>query len=65
MDRDENAALNVLYKALSAVGLTVPACGALDISQAMKQEVLGVTLEAHVTAQEETWECHLTNLLIP
>lgn len=51
MDRDENAAINVLYKALSAVGLTVPACGALDNSQAMKQEFLGVTLEAHVTAQ--------------
>lgn len=51
MDRDENAAINVLYKALNAVGLTVPACGALDNSQAMKQELLGVTLEAHVTAQ--------------
>ena len=51
MDRDENAAINVLYKALSAVGLTVPACRALDNSQAMKQELPGVTLEAHVTAQ--------------
>ena len=50
MDRDENAAINILMKALSAVGLTVPACGALDDSQAMKQELLGVTLEVHVTA---------------
>lgn len=50
MDRDENAAINILVKALNAVGLTVSACGALDDSQATKQELLGVTLEAHVTA---------------
>ncbi|HEY9614222.1 transposase [Allocoleopsis sp.] len=50
MDRDENAASNILHKALSAVGLTAPACGALVNRQAMKQELLGVTLEAHVTA---------------
>jgi putative transposase len=50
MDRDENAAINILYKALKAVGLTVSACGALVDGQAMKQELLGVTLEAHVTA---------------
>lgn len=30
MDRDENAANNVLYKALTAVGLTVAACGRLS-----------------------------------
>jgi putative transposase len=47
MDRDENAAINILQKALSAVGLTVSACGALVDRQAMKQELLGVTLEAH------------------
>jgi putative transposase len=51
MDRDENAAINILYKALKTVGLTVSACGALVSRQAMKQELLGVTLEAHVTAQ--------------
>ena len=51
MDRDENAAINILVKALKTVGLTVSACGALDNSQAMKQELLGVTLEAHVTAR--------------
>jgi putative transposase len=50
MDRDENAAINILMKALNAVGLTVSACGALDDSQATNQELLGVTLEAHVTA---------------
>jgi putative transposase len=27
MDRDENAAINILHKALTAVGLTVAACG--------------------------------------
>ena len=51
MDRDENAAINILMKALNAVGLTVSACGALVDRQAMKQEILGMTLEAHVTAQ--------------
>jgi putative transposase len=50
MDRDENAAVNILLKALNAVGLTVSACGALVDRQAMKQELLGVTLDAHVTA---------------
>ena len=50
MDRDENAAINVLIKALNAVGLTVSACGALVDRQAMKQELLGVTSVAHVTA---------------
>src|SRR5919199_5742912 len=49
MDRDENAAINILYKALKTVGLTVSACGALVDRQAMKQELLGVTLEARVT----------------
>lgn len=51
MDRDENAAINILYKALNAVGLTASACGALVDGQAMKQEFLGATLEALVTAQ--------------
>jgi putative transposase len=51
MDRDENAAVNILNKALNAVGLTVSACGALDNSQTTKQELLEATLEAHVTAQ--------------
>jgi putative transposase len=50
MDRDANAAINILYKALKTVGLTVSACGGLGNSQPMKQELLGVTLEAHVTA---------------
>ena len=50
--------INILQKALSAVGLTVPACGALDNSQAMKQEVLGVTLEAPVESASLTAECH-------
>jgi putative transposase len=54
MDRDENAAINILYKALKTVGLTVSACGALVDGQAMKQELLGVTLEAHVTASSLT-----------
>lgn len=43
LDRDINAAVNVLYRALSAVGLTVPGCRGLDDSQPMKQQVLEVT----------------------
>jgi transposase len=51
MDRDENAAINVLVKALNAVGLTVSACGALVDRQAMKQESSSVRMgDAHVTA---------------
>ncbi len=50
MDRDENAAINILLKALKVVGLTISACGALVDRQAMKQELLGVTSEAPVTA---------------
>jgi putative transposase len=50
MDRDENAAINILVIALKAVGLTVSACGALVDRQAMKQELPGVTREADVTA---------------
>ena len=52
MDRDENAAINVLFLALNAVGLTVSACEALDVGQAMKQESSSVRSgDAHVTAQ--------------
>ena len=41
MDRDENAAVNILNRAieqLKAVGLIVSACGGLDTSQPVKQE---------------------------
>ncbi|MBP0018557.1 MAG: transposase [Cyanobacteria bacterium SBLK] len=41
MDRDENAAINILYRALEelqAVGLIVSACGGLGDSQPVKQE---------------------------
>lgn len=51
MDRDENAAINILYKALNAVGLTGSACRGLGGSQPIKQELLEATLEAHVTAK--------------
>ncbi len=50
MDRDENAATNILMKGLQAVGLTVSACGALVDGQALRQELLGATPEAHITA---------------
>lgn len=51
MDRDENAAINILHKALKAVGLTVSACGALVNRQAMNQESSSVRSgDAHVTA---------------
>ena len=38
MDRDENAAINIRERALSEVGLILPACGGLDSSQPVKQE---------------------------
>ncbi|MGK7925090.1 MAG: RNA-guided endonuclease InsQ/TnpB family protein, partial [Spirulina sp.] len=41
LDRDENAAINILHRALEnvqAVGLIVSACGGLDNSQPVKQE---------------------------
>ena len=38
IDRDENAALNILNRALSAVGLIVPAFGGLGDTQPLRKE---------------------------
>ncbi len=38
LDRDENAAINILNKALNEVGIILSACGGLDISQPVRQE---------------------------
>lgn len=38
MDRDQNAALNILIRALKAVGLIVSACGGQEDAQPLKQE---------------------------
>ena len=38
IDRDVNAAVNILQRALSAVGLMVPACRGLEDAQPVKQE---------------------------
>nr|WP_293100007.1 zinc ribbon domain-containing protein [Okeania sp. SIO2F4] len=38
LDRDENAAKNILNKALNEVGIILSACGGLDIGQPVKQE---------------------------
>lgn len=38
LDRDINAAVNILSRALSAVGLIVPACGGQEVTQPVKQE---------------------------
>ncbi len=38
LDRDENAAKNILNKALNEVGIILSACGGLDIGQPAKQE---------------------------
>ncbi len=43
LDRDVNAAVNILQRGLSAVGLTVPACGGLEDTQPLKQEILEAT----------------------
>jgi len=57
MDRDENAALNILMRALNAVGLIVSACGGQENTQPLKQEaecwsaiISVLTLEAPVIA---------------
>lgn len=46
LDRDVNAAVNILERGLQAVGLIVSGCGGFDISQPVKQQVLGVTLRS-------------------
>ncbi|NEP77098.1 MAG: IS200/IS605 family element transposase accessory protein TnpB, partial [Okeania sp. SIO3B3] len=38
LDRDENAAINILNKALNEVGIILSACGGLDLSQPVIQE---------------------------
>ncbi|MGK7922643.1 MAG: RNA-guided endonuclease InsQ/TnpB family protein [Trichodesmium sp.] len=38
LDRDENAAKNILNRALNEVGIILSACGGLDISQPVRQE---------------------------
>ena len=38
LDRDENAAKNILNKGLNEVGIILSACGGLDINQPVKQE---------------------------
>jgi putative transposase len=40
LDRDHNAAINIKNLALNAVGLTVSACGDLEVTQSMNQEPL-------------------------
>lgn len=46
MDRDENAALNILKRAISEVGIILPVCGGLGISQPVKQKDLGEILRS-------------------
>ncbi|GGA36464.1 zinc ribbon domain-containing protein [Okeania sp. KiyG1] len=38
LDRDENAAINILNKGLNEVGIILSACGGLGVSQPVKQE---------------------------
>ncbi len=42
LDRDINAAVNILERALQAVGLIASACGGFDVSQPVKQEAPSV-----------------------
>ena len=60
MDRDENAAVNILNRAISEVGLILPARGGLGVAQPMKREAFlefdgsqlsGSRLEAPVIPQ--------------
>ncbi|WP_439638085.1 RNA-guided endonuclease InsQ/TnpB family protein [Spirulina sp.] len=43
MDRDENAAINILNRALCEVGIILPACGGFDVSRPVKQEAQATT----------------------
>ncbi|WP_426587465.1 zinc ribbon domain-containing protein [Dapis sp. BLCC M229] len=38
LDRDENAAINILNKALNEVGIILSACGGYEINRPVKQE---------------------------
>lgn len=44
LDRDHNAAINILIRALNDVGLTLSACGGQGNTQPLNQECLEVTL---------------------
>ena len=46
IDRDWNAAINILSRALRTVGLPFSGCGGLEVAQPVKQQVLVVRLEA-------------------
>lgn len=46
LDRDVNAAVNILERAFQAVGFIVSGCRGLDVGQPMKQQVLGATLRS-------------------
>lgn len=46
IDRDVNAAVNILERALQAVGLIASGCGGLGDAQPVKQQVLGATLRS-------------------
>ena len=52
LDRDVNAAINILIRALNAVGLTVSACQGQGNTQPLKQECLEATLGSHHYTRE-------------
>lgn len=47
MDRDENGAINILYRALSALGLMMPAQGGFVDRQLVKGETLEVECDEY------------------
>jgi putative transposase len=51
IDRDWNAAINILVRALRTVGLPFSGCGGLEDTQPVKQQILVVRLEAPATPQ--------------
>ena len=46
LDRDVNAAVNILQRALQIVGLTISGCGGQEVAQPVKQQVLEATLRS-------------------
>jgi putative transposase len=49
IDRDWNAAINILIRALRTVGLPFSGCGGLEVAQPVKQQILIARLEAPAT----------------
>ncbi|GET37707.1 transposase [Microseira wollei NIES-4236] len=60
IDRDWNAAINILSRGLRTVGLPFSGCGGLEVAQPVKQQILIARLEAPATPRKAVsgGSCH-------